>query len=128
MARLGLLPRYFLVAVIGCNAVHLSAAQNIPLSDLDKLVNRAPPPMPDTPVYGHAQGKVKEISKKTITIVRPAGQELTFHFAHAVRTQKALPGNGKEIRQADISSGDSVLVGFKTNHDPHKALGILVLR
>jgi hypothetical protein len=69
MARLGLLPGYFLVAVIGCNAVQLSAAQNIPLSDLDKLVNRAPPPMPDTPVYGHAQGKVKEISKKTITIV-----------------------------------------------------------
>jgi hypothetical protein len=129
MTRLGFLPRYFFVAVIGCNAVLLSSAQNIPVSDLDKMVNRVPPPTPDGPVWGHAQGKVKEISKKTITIVGPGGQELTFHLAHAVRTEQTLPGNQwKEIRLADIASGDSVLVRFKKNDNPHKALGILVER
>jgi hypothetical protein len=81
MTRLGLLLRHLLVAVIGCNAVLFSPAQSSQspnVSDLDRMMNEASQPEPYGPAYANARGKVKEISKKAITIVQSGGQELTF--------------------------------------------------
>jgi hypothetical protein len=131
MTRFGFLSRLLLVVVVGCNGILFSPAQSPNVSDLDRMVNQVPPSTrwSESPVYANAQGKVKGISKKKITIVQPGGQELTFRLTHAVRTQATAPVYElKEIKLANIDVGDNVLIRFKKYSGPHKALGILVLK
>jgi hypothetical protein len=49
-------------------------------------MNQAGSSGPYGPIYANARGKVKEISKKEITIVQADGQERTFRLDHGTRT------------------------------------------
>jgi hypothetical protein len=134
MTRLGLLSRLLLVVVIGCNVVLSTPAQSPGspnVSDLDKVMNQAGGSGPYAPPYVNARGKVKEISKKAITIVQPDGQELTFRLDHVTniadgRTARKL----KTIKLTDIAAGDGVLVRFTKRADPHphRDLAVFVVR
>jgi hypothetical protein len=121
-----------LVVVIGCNAVLLSPAQSSQspnVSDLDRMMNEASQPGPYGPAYANARGKVKEISKKEITIVQPDGQELTFRLDHATRTEAGRTARDlKMIKLTDITSGDRVFVRFIKQADHQKALAVFVVR
>jgi hypothetical protein len=132
MTRLGFLSRHLLVAVIGCDAVLFSPAQSSQspnVSDLDRMTNEASQPGPYGPGYANAQGKVKEISKKEITIVQPGGQELTFRLDHATRTEEGRTARElKTIKLTGIATGDGVLVHFEKEAGPHKALAVFVER
>ena len=132
MTRLRFLLRLLLVVVIGCNAVLFSSAQSSQspnVSDLDKLVNQASQSGPDGPDYANARGKVKEISKKTITIVQSDGHELTLRLDHATRTEEGRSARElKKIKLTDIASGDWVFIRFIMRANPHKALAVSVVR
>jgi hypothetical protein len=133
MKRLGFLTRHLFVAMLGCNAVLFSAAQSSRspnVSDLDKMMNEASAARGlQSPGYANARGKVKEISKKEITIVQPDGQELTFRLDHAIRTEEGRTARElKTIKLTDIAAGDGVLVRFIKQADAHKALAGFVVR
>jgi len=68
------------------------------------MMNGAAQPGPYGPAYANARGKVKEVSKKAITIVQPDGQELTFRLDHATRTEEGRTARElKTIKLTDIA-------------------------
>jgi hypothetical protein len=132
MTRLGSLLRLSLIALVGCSLVPFNSAQSPRspnISDLDRMMNEASQPGPYGPDYANARGKVKEISKKEITIVQPDGQELTFRLDPTIRTEEGRNARElKKIKLSDIGAGDGVLVRFIKRADPDKALAVFVVR